>query len=78
MEPDMSQNQKKSSRNETSQTPFPVLRTSKVLASGDYLAADAGTAQTIFPKEVPATLRLYLAGKIEQWWARQDQRPSSS
>ena len=30
--------------------------------------------RTIFPKEVPATLRLHLAGKIEQWWARQDQK----
>ena len=29
--------------------------------------------KAIFPKEVPATLKLYLAGKIDQWWARQDQ-----
>jgi penicillin V acylase-like amidase (Ntn superfamily) len=27
----------------------------------------------IFPKEVPATLRLYLEGKIDQWWIRQTQ-----
>lgn len=26
----------------------------------------------IMPKEVPATLKLYLDGKIEQFWARQD------
>ena len=29
--------------------------------------------QQIMPKEVPATLKLYLDGKIEQFWARQDQ-----
>jgi hypothetical protein len=26
----------------------------------------------IMPKEVPATLKLYLDGKIEQYWFRQD------
>ena len=28
--------------------------------------------QQIMPKEVPDTLRLYLDGKIEQFWYRQD------
>jgi hypothetical protein len=28
--------------------------------------------QQIMPSEVPATLRLYLDGKIEQFWFRQD------
>ncbi len=28
--------------------------------------------QEIMPKEVPATLKLYLDGKIEQFWARRD------
>jgi hypothetical protein len=28
--------------------------------------------QEIMPKEVPATLKLYLDGKIEQFWYRQD------
>ncbi|MDL2399491.1 hypothetical protein [Rhizobium mayense] len=28
--------------------------------------------QQIMPKEVPDTLRLYLDGKIEQFWFRQD------
>jgi hypothetical protein len=28
--------------------------------------------QEIMPKEVPATLKLYLDGKIEQFWFRQD------
>ena len=28
--------------------------------------------QSIMPKEVPATLRLILAGQIEQFWSRRD------
>ncbi|SAL55821.1 hypothetical protein AWB74_02556 [Caballeronia arvi] len=28
--------------------------------------------QQIMPKEVPSTLKLYLDGKIEQFWYRQD------
>jgi hypothetical protein len=28
--------------------------------------------QEIMPKEVPATLKLYLDGKIDQFWARTD------
>src|ERR1700751_1486853 len=28
--------------------------------------------QQIMPREVPATLKLYLDGKIEQYWYRQD------
>jgi hypothetical protein len=28
--------------------------------------------QQIMPNELPATLKLYLAGKIEQFWFRQD------
>jgi hypothetical protein len=28
--------------------------------------------QEIMPKEVPATLRLYLDGKMDQFWFRQD------
>ncbi|MCE4224084.1 hypothetical protein HCU64_10005 [Methylobacterium sp. C25] len=28
--------------------------------------------QQIMPKEVPATLKLYLDGRIEQFWYRQD------
>jgi hypothetical protein len=27
----------------------------------------------VLPKEVPATLQLYLDGKIDQFWVRQDQ-----
>jgi hypothetical protein len=27
---------------------------------------------TILPREVPDTVQLFLAGKIDQWWFRQD------
>jgi hypothetical protein len=54
--------------------PFPVVPTTRILAIGQF--AKAPTPEQIkelFPKEVPATLRLYLAGKIDQWWIRQTQ-----
>ena len=38
------------------------------------LCVDECPVKAIFPQEVPATLKLYLAGKIDQWWARQDQK----
>ena len=28
--------------------------------------------KTIMPREVPATVKLYLQGKIDQWWFRAD------
>src|ERR1700688_358345 len=75
-EPDMSQNQEKAAgTTDQPKRPFPVLPTSKVLASGRFTSPPTPEQlKTIFPKKVPATLRLYLAGKIEQWWARQDQK----
>jgi hypothetical protein len=55
--------------------PFPVVPTTKILALGRFTSPPtADQIKTIFPKEVPDTLRLYLAGKIDQWWARQDQK----
>lgn len=55
--------------------PFPVLPTMRILALGRFTATPTPEQlKTIFPKEVPDTLRLYLAGKIDQWWARQDQK----
>jgi hypothetical protein len=60
---------------ETPKRPFPVLPTMKILALGRFTATPTPEQlKTIFPKEVPDTLRLYLAGKIEQMWARQDQK----
>jgi hypothetical protein len=55
--------------------PFPVVPTTKILALGRFASPPtAEQIKTMFPKEVPETLRLYLAGKIDQWWARQDQK----
>jgi hypothetical protein len=60
---------------EKSKRPFPVVPTTKILALGRFPCPPTPEqVKTIFPKEVPATLRLYLAGRIDQWWARQDQK----
>jgi len=47
--------------------------TTKILAIGT-LSAPATPEQrsSIMSKEVPDTVRLYLSGKIDQWYARQD------
>src|SRR6202023_1780502 len=51
---------------------FPVVPTTKILAIGQFTKPPTPEEiKEIFPKEVPATLRLYLAGKIDQWWIRQ-------
>ena len=53
---------------------FPVVPTTKILAIGQF--REPPTPEQIrefFPKEVLATVRLYLAGKIDQWWIRQTQ-----
>jgi len=53
---------------------FPVVPTTKILAIGQFTKVPTPEEiKEIFPKEVPATLRLYLAGKIDQWWSRQTQ-----
>jgi hypothetical protein len=55
--------------------PFPVLPTTKILALGRFTSAPTPEqVKAIFPHEVPDTLQLYLDGKIEQMWARQDQK----
>src|SRR5579863_3005397 len=54
--------------------PFPVVPTTKIQAIGQFTKPPTPEQiKEIFPKEVPATLRLYLAGKIDQWWIRQTQ-----
>lgn len=47
--------------------------TTKILAIG-RLSAPLSIEQrrSIMPKEVPDTVRLYLSGKIDQWYVRQD------
>src|SRR5260370_17669133 len=53
---------------------FPVVPTTKILAIGQFTKPPTPEQiKEFFPKEVPATLRLYLAGKIDQWWIRQTQ-----
>ena len=52
---------------------LPAVPTTKILALGHLLSPlTAEQRHTAGAKEVPATVRLYLAGKIEQWWYRQD------
>src|SRR5580658_5969420 len=54
--------------------PFPVVPTTKILAIGQFTKVPTPEQiKEIFPKEVSATVRLYLAGKIDQWWIRQTQ-----
>ena len=54
-------------------SPLGPVPTTKVLAIGS-LTTPLTPAQrrSIMPQEVPATVRLYLDGKIDQWWVRQD------
>ena len=52
----------------------PAVPTTKILAIGHLTAAPtAHMRQTIMPGEVRDTVKLYLAGKIDQWYVRQDQ-----
>jgi hypothetical protein len=54
---------------------IPNVPTIKVLALGRLTAAATPTALApIMSSEVPATVKLYLAGKIDQWYSRKDQR----
>jgi hypothetical protein len=45
----------------------------KVMAVGSIVKpVTPEQRQEVMPREVPATLKLYLDGKIEQFWYRQD------
>lgn len=44
----------------------------KIMAIGTIAAFSPEQKQKYMPTEVPATLQLYLDGKIEQFWFRQD------
>ena len=63
---------------ETTDTPkggFPPVPTTKILAIGRFLAPlTPEQRRAILPREVPDTVRLFLAGKIDQWWSRQDRK----
>jgi hypothetical protein len=57
--------------NQTS--PATSVPTTKILAIGRVVVPlTAEQRSTIMPKEVPDTVRLYLDGKIDQWYVRQD------
>jgi hypothetical protein len=52
---------------------FPAVPTTKVLAIALLVAPLTAEQRTaLMPKEVPDTVRLFLDGKIDQWWSRQD------
>ena len=54
-------------------SPSPSVPTTKILAVGRMLTAMTDEQKrAIMPREVPATVRLYLDGKIDQWWVRED------
>jgi hypothetical protein len=42
----------------------------KIMAVGTLTTLTPEQRQTYLPKEVPATLQLYLDGKVEQFWLR--------
>ncbi len=53
---------------------LPAVPTTKVLAIGKLTAkATPVEMRTTMPQEVRDTVRLYLAGKIDSWYVRQDQ-----
>lgn len=51
---------------------FPAVPTTRILAIGHLVPLTPEQRSTLGPREVPETVRLYLAGKIDQWWYRQD------
>lgn len=61
--------------NTPSKSLFAAVPTTKVLAIGRFLEPrQPEKTKAIFPREVPETVLLYLAGKIDQWWIRKDQK----
>lgn len=51
-----------------------TVPTTKLLAIGSFTAkATPGVWKPVLPAEVRDTVRLYLAGKIDQWFIKQDQ-----
>src|SRR5260370_6994285 len=74
MELPMSQSRETNQVTEQPKRLFPVVPTTKIVASGRFPSPPTPEQlKTIFPKEVPATLRLYLRGKIDQRPARPPQ-----
>ena len=60
---------------ETTAVPVDLsIETSKILAIGRWTekAMDTKARFAVMKEEVPATVRLYLTGKIELWWVKPD------
>jgi hypothetical protein len=56
-----------------------AVPTTKLLAIGSFTAkATLKVWRPILPSEMRETARLYLAGKIDQWYVKQDQSGSCS
>ena len=54
-------------------SPLPQVATNRILAIGRFNALPTPEQLKLLAlKEVPDTLRLYLAGKIDQWYSIQD------
>lgn len=55
-------------------TAKPGILTTKILAIGHLTEKAINEAERgpVMVEEVPATVRLYLDGKIEQWWIKPD------
>ena len=53
-------------------TPPPSTPTTRILAIGTIKPSDAPAARAILPTEVRETVKLYLAGKIDQWYSLED------
>lgn len=54
---------------DTSASPLPAVPTTKILAIGRLAAVPTAEQMKLLgQREVPATVRLYLAGKIDQWY----------
>src|SRR5260370_8840648 len=65
--------EKTTDTNEKPKGAFPAVPTTKILAIGRLVAPlTPEQRKAILPIEVPDTVRLFLAGKIDQWWSRQD------
>jgi hypothetical protein len=53
---------------------MPAVPTTRILAIGHLTAGTTRAAiMPVMKQEVPDTVRLYLAGKIDQWYTRKDQ-----
>ncbi|MBV8636700.1 MAG: hypothetical protein JO322_01320 [Candidatus Eremiobacteraeota bacterium] len=61
------------SQQEVSSSALPPVPTTKILAIGHFHAPlTSEQRKQILPHEVADTVRMFLSGKIDQWWYQQD------